>query len=68
MIYAALKHELYTREPCIVSCLHPPLLSILSILEGDPKKPMESRPVRVLLYVITMFLELSILKYLVLEM
>ncbi|CAG0897293.1 unnamed protein product [Darwinula stevensoni] len=44
VIYAALKHELFAREPCIVSCLHPPLISILTILEGDPKKPMESRP------------------------
>lgn len=41
VVFDALKHQIYSREPDIIHCLHPALLAILPVVDKDPAKPSE---------------------------
>ena len=43
VIYEALKHQMYTREPKLIDVLHPALLYILSVVEKDPQYCTDSK-------------------------
>ena len=39
VVYNALKQQIYSREPNVISVLHPALLTVLPIIDKDPAKP-----------------------------
>ena len=39
MVYAALKQQLYSREPEVIRALHPALLTVVPIIDKNPARP-----------------------------